>query len=214
MLVVWQYMVVDYIRGKLKMNKIIVLMLILVSIVYAQEAIPTGENVVTQTVFTIPLCYDNALILVKTEKQVVDGDYIIEGCTRYEGTKWTCPCIGNNLTVNIISNKTNTYDLRLQYYVQPFLTGEDNNSVIENDINKRIENINNVVIKLPSKPFNISEYKIPILIAVGVLLFIIVDIIVIFRWLFREEREEKNTPLPPIEDEKSDEEVLNYIKNL
>lgn len=191
-------------QRKIHKAGIVIAMLILLSTIVT--AIPAGEP---YNVKTIDDC--EGQVQVKARAPGSNGsEYTFPGCS-FNGTYWFCDCT-NPTTIRFLpENETrNQYDIVLQWY-GPRLEG--NKLTEENKQTQWFMNIN-----VGPKPKPKEELKMPTLegvelvgvILFGVSVFFVVLLIIIWKWLMKENKVEK---VSEVEEDKDFNEVLDeYTK--
>lgn len=127
------------------------------------------------------------------------SQYELIGCWPVEDN-WNCNC--DNSVLQFKTNETATYDFRIQYYldeVVPMTGNATNDSLanIENEINKIVLEVNNLEFSMPDipeeplEPLKVSDTIKIIGIAGVVLFFLVLLIIVVWKWVSRDEKEDK-----------------------
>ena len=194
-------------------------------------------------IFTLPVCYGETQIMVNAEKDLpytIQSDNHWIGLTIWNKTDdnlWSFPSIYCDGTINMTiyletTNKTaNTYDFRIQYYVEPYIivTNKSGNVTItyeeiENDSNKRVVNINDF--EIGPEPY---KWRLPTrddLTLIGIIIGAIIIggfIVVLFVvWKLTREKTEKtdifgykeNSHEPKADDDLTDEQLDEFLKNL
>jgi len=204
------------------MKKILFVLLslfMLCSIVYSIE--PGADVVLT----TMPKCEGTFTVDVQQEGNNTD-DYTLKDCSKTDINKWKCNCVNNNLTFQTMLETKNKYDFIIRYNV-PIV--KDNYSNISNnktgpsqleqaiaDSARKFE-INNIEVKRveapPTKePFQFPELEGGLLIAImiGCFLFVIILVIVlVWRWISKDEIVENSRPA--VKKENIDNDLIRYL---
>lgn len=193
-------------------------------------------SAVTYNVFTIPRCYGPADLLVNSDN---DAPFNIVGWYKWDNNHWKYDgCDGGNHTIFLeVDNKTkDVFNFRIQYYVEPYLEGDNDNltltaNEIENEANKRVENVNGFKIGPVPKPFKWdipsgSELMIYIVVFGSIILIVIIAVVIGFKKLTKPTKEKKDVfgysekpserPVEntSTENEPSDEDVEEFLKQL
>lgn len=173
-------------------------------------------------VWTIPICYGDATILINSEK---GESYKIVDWVKYSNHTWKYGCNGNNHSIILESynNTKDVFDIRVQYYVEPFLSEDNDTSTmsaneIENEANKRVENIMNFAIGPRPQPFKFdfpegTELMIYIIIFAAIIIVIIISIVMLYK-RFMSERPDDSSDKGGNIDEPTEEEVEEFLKQM
>jgi len=146
-------------------------------------------------------CYGMATLKVRSDNNIIKGEYEIVGCVEVDENKWNCRC--NNLS-NIVlkagDNTTNVYNIIAEYYIAPLLKSNNTNVTpnkidIENDLKRRTYEFNDIevrpkeIIKEPVKlpKFN-DGWRIGIITG-GVIMGVLLLIAGVIVWLLKGEKE-------------------------
>lgn len=203
-------------------------------------------------VFEIPKCYGDSLVKIRAYNNISNDKYSFDGCSKTSCVQckdneelWKCSCIDGkalNITLNTADDLNNEYDITIEYYIEPIevlLENETSDTEptqadIENSNKKRVETITNLEFgavekKPPKEPIkwpSLGEGGLMYIFFLigGILLFILVVGVMLFKWLMKEGESQYSSPStyssrPKVspstkkKKEMTDEEILELIRN-
>lgn len=206
-----------------RINNLIAILLFFILVcnnVLAEESI---------NIFNTSKCFDTMYVKVKSDYN--NTNYNIEGFKKQDTNLWyrVCSSQKQNVVVNVFNNETIKMNFIIEYYIAPALEVKRNSSIkgltaeeMENENNKRTININNIIFNKEIKkeifkwPELENKYMIFIIIGI-ILLSIIIGIIIIIKWLFKDNEKEyiNEAKLQSIKnsEEPTREEIEEFIRN-
>jgi len=219
------------------MRKLLLTTVIFLCLIQGIVAVNSGEPYI---VFNEGKCYGPVTIKVRGEQNFTIGEYNLAKFKKAgfdkkdEIWKYTCNNkIGENINIILnTNNKTkNSYTIRLQYYIGPYLQPGDisdkglNKNQMENHNNERTKTFTNI--RFGPAPFEKKPFKWPampggnigkwstIIVILLIALFIIGGGFYLFYRIFFKDDEEvvSEATLSGNMQEPTDEEVLEYIRN-